>query len=181
MYRKQNTITDRIWACLVYAVPVIEVLQLGFLIFAFIPQLKWVFLPFALLQPIYFLPVGGIAVVEWGIFLTLFIGVARNRSYNYLIRFNTMQSLLLGIGTALCNAFLSLFIDSKRLALFAIEPGGGIGGLLNQGLDFVILAITGSLAFIIVIGCVIYAVIQTGRGEIAEIPVISEAANSQVY
>ncbi|HEY9703446.1 MAG TPA: hypothetical protein V6C58_13420, partial [Allocoleopsis sp.] len=96
MYRKKNTITDRIWACLVYAVPVIEVLQFGFLIFAFIPQLMWVFYPFFLISPIYSLTVGGIAVIEWAVFLTLFLAVVMNRSYSYLIRFNTMQSLLLG-------------------------------------------------------------------------------------
>ncbi len=182
MYRKQNhTITDRILACLVYAIPVLEVFKFGFLIFAFIPQLMWVFYPFFLIYPTYSLTVGGLAIIELAVFFTLYMAVAMNRSYSYLIRFNTMQSLLLGIGAGLFNAFVQLFEVSKRLTISAIDPSGGLVSLLNQGLDFVIITITMTIIFITVIGTVIYAVIQTGRGEIAEIPVISEAANSQVY
>src|SRR6476469_235139 len=116
-WRGSNTSQDRFLACLTYLVPLIEVIGFGFLLFALIPPLRLVFSPLFPLLPFYYLQIGGIAVVEWGIFLALFLGFVQNRSLSYLIRFNAMQALLLAIFAALCGAILRLFGYSQNLIL----------------------------------------------------------------
>jgi Chloroplast import apparatus Tic20-like len=181
MFRKQNTIQDRIFACLTYLIPLIEIYPFGFILFLFFPPLGILFLPLMKIAPIYNLSVGGIAVVSWGIFLTLYICVVLNRNYSYILRFNTMQALLIGIFAALCSAFLRLFNSSTELFISGIDTTGGIASLMGLGILNLGLLIIMTLIFIATVAACIYAVIQTCRGEIAHFPIISDAANSQVY
>lgn len=170
MSRWSNTVQDRIFACLTYLLPLLEVLGFGFFLFALIPPLATLFSPLFILLPFYNISIGGIGIVQWGIFLGLYFGVVQNRSFSYLLRFNAMQALLLGIFAALCGALLQLFGYSQNLLFSELSIG-----------NVLIIGIVCSAIFIFVVGASIYSIIQAARNESARIPIISDAASSHVY
>ena len=167
-------------ACLPYLVPLLEVLKFGTFLFILIPPLKLVFSPLFPLLPIYYLQIGGVAVIEWTVFLGLFLGVVQNYKLTHFLRFNAMQALLLGIFAALCDAAMGLMGYSGQL-IFAkfIGETNFISFLVTNSL-LIVLAVIFSAIFIFVVGASVYSIVQTLRGQYAEIPLISEAAHSQV-
>lgn len=172
IWRSSPTGKDKLFACLTYLVPLIEVLTLGSYVFSVVPPLTWLFAPLIPLLPIYYLTIGGIAVVEWGIFFGLFLGVVRNLKLVHFLRYNAMQALLLGILTALSRAVLSLFGMSEQIVDGLSGGGFGSGSLLLNTIT--------SLIFFFVVLSSGFSIVQCIRGMYAEIPVISEAAYSQV-
>ena len=172
-WRGSSAPKDRLLSCLTYLVPLLEVFGLGFFLFNIIPSLELLFFPLFPLMPIYFLGIGGIAVVRWGVFFALYLGVVRNERLVHFLRFNTMQALLLGIFAALCLALLELFGISQTVLLSPFA--NNITGFL---LNIALVVING--IFLVVVGASIYSVVQSVRGFYAEIPVISDAVYSQV-
>ena len=173
--RGSSTVQDRIFACLTYLVPLLEVMIFGSVLLALIPPLAILFAPILFLMPIYFYPIGSFPVVELAVFFGLFVGVVRNESLSHFLRFNTMQALLLAIAVAVFRTLLDL-LGILQAPLFS----GGFDSnswlaLANIGL----LGILVSLVFLATVGAVIYSVVQTLRSLYAEIPVISEAAYYQ--
>jgi hypothetical protein len=164
---------DRFFACLIYLVPLIEVIPFGVYLFSLFPPLIWLFIPFLPLLPIYHLNIGGIAFIQWGIFFWLFLGVARNERLIHFLRYNAMQGLLLAILAALCSAFLALFGMSQTIFLegWAASTAGSNSLLLDA---------TTTLIFLFVAGSSLYSIFQCIRGLYANIPVVSDAAYSQV-
>lgn len=174
VWRKATTMQDRILACLPYLVPILEVLTFGTFLFAFIPPLGLLFLPLAPLTAIYFYSIGGIAVVPLIVFFGLYLGVVRNETLSHFLRFNTIQALLLAIFTFLCKALLDLLHISQSVV------SGGFGSATSLPIDLIFWGIVSSAIFIAVVGASIYAIVQSLRGQYAEMPLISEAAHSQV-
>lgn len=174
VWRGSNVMQDRVFASLTYLMPILDVLSLGSFLFWFVPPVKWLFLPLFYLAPIYFLNLGGIGIVQMGLFFGLFIGVVRNSNCSHFLRFNTMQALLLGIFAALLNIALGLFGFSQRLLI------SGYGGFGNSGVTELIIPVFLSAIFVFVAGASIYAIVQSLRGEYPEIPIISQAVSSQV-
>ena len=172
-WRGSTTVKDRILACLPYLVPLLEVLMLGSFLFALIPPLGLLFSPLFPLLPIYFFSIGGIALVEFGVFFGLFLGVVQNHTLPLFIRFNTIQALLLGVFAVLCRAALDLLGISQQVLI-----GGFSGGML--GSSALLVAVALSAIFIVVVAASVYSVVQSLRGQYAEIPLISEAAHAQV-
>jgi len=173
VWRGATTPRDRLFSCLVYLVPLLETLAFGATLFAVLPFLKWVFLPLFLLAPFYFFPIGGIAVVELAVFLALFMLVVRNPRLPHFLRFNTMQALLLSIFAALCRLALEL-IGLSQVLLNPLQRGSSASSgplLLN---------VLVAAAFIFIVGSSVYSVVQSLRGRYAEVPLISQAAYSQV-
>ncbi len=173
--RGSSTLQDRIFACLTYLVPLLEVMLFGSFLFALVPPIGLLFTPLLMLLPIYFYQIGSFPVVELAAFFGLFVGVVRNESLGHFLRFNAMQALLLAIAVALFRALLEL------LGIFqAPFAAGGFGG--NSWLAIANLGLTGILVtavFIATVVAVIFSVVQTLRSLYAEIPVISEAAYQQ--
>jgi len=154
--------TDRIFACLVYLLPLLDVIGL---VYRFVgsgsflsPVFNVIALPLAPLLTFYYGFGGFMPLI---IFFALFLLVVRNESIVHFIRFNAMQSILFGI-------VLSLVSILWRYAL---------GPILGDGLLTQTLFNTIFLGTIVAVG---YSVVQSALGRYAEIPTISDAAYTQV-
>jgi len=170
-WRGSNTIQDRIVACLVYLVPVLELLLsgLGDPLFRVVPALRLVFAPLYPLLLIYTYNTGGIAIVQLAVFLGLFAGIVRNYKVVHFLRFHTIQALLIGIFAFLCNAVLGL-LGITRAAI----------GLSRSPIEELFWNPLMSVIFVAILAGVIYSVVQSARGLYAELPLISEAAYKSI-
>jgi uncharacterized membrane protein len=165
VWRGSSSVQDRIYACLTYLVPILEVLGLGSFLISAIPIFGFLILPLLPISAIYHASVGGFAVIQIGAFLGLYLGVVRNETLSYLLRFYAMQSLLLAIIVALFNALLT-----------------GIGPtlFLLGGAAALIVGTLCSVIFLGIIAASIFCIVKAARGLYAELPFISEAAYSQI-
>jgi uncharacterized membrane protein len=155
-WRGSTIVSDRIFACLPYLLPLLEGIALGSFLFAQFPLLNIVFLPVLLLSGIYkSIPFAGIIV-----FFALFLLVVRNEKISHFIRFNTMQAILINIVIFLC-VFVLQSVPVVPGTIFAIQT-------------------LASILFIGIVAAVVYSVIQSLSGRYAEIPSLSEAVYMQV-
>lgn len=154
--RGSTTVSDRIFACLPYLLPLIEVLQFGAFLLIQFPPLKVLFLPLEPLVAIYF----GVPFAGLIIFFALFLLVVRNEKISHFIRFNTMQAILLDI---------VIFLFSILTNLVGIVPASG----------FAIQTLSTTI-FLGIVAAVVYSVVQSLMGRYAEIPAISDAVYMQV-
>jgi hypothetical protein len=157
-WRGSTDTKDRIFAALVYLLPLYSAFALGDSIFQQIP-----FLGAALAIALYPLAFLYSSLGSFGsliIFFVLFFAVVRNPRISHFIRFNTMQAILIDILVYLLG-----------LALGFVARGLGANLVVETLFNVVFL---GAFA-----ACV-YSIIQSVIGKYADIPTISEAAYSQV-
>jgi hypothetical protein len=157
-WRGSTDTKDRIFAALVYLLPLYSAFAFGIFIFQQIP-----FLGAALaivLTPLAFLYSSLGSFGSLIIFFVLFLAVVRNPRISHFIRFNTMQAILIDILVYLLG-----------LALGFVARGLGANLVVETLFNVVFL---GAFA-----ACV-YSIIQSVIGKYADIPTISEAAYSQV-
>ncbi|MCY7276232.1 MAG: hypothetical protein LH702_21460 [Phormidesmis sp. CAN_BIN44] len=161
--RGSTTVSDRIFACLAYLLPLLDLIVLVSAPLAITnsflaPLLAIIALPLSPLLAVYF-SLGGITAFI--IFFALFLLVVRNESIPHFIRFNVMQAILFGI-------VLSLISIVWRYVLANI-----LGmGFLTQTLFNAIF-----LGMIVAVG---YSIVQSALGRYAEIPTISDQVYLQV-
>jgi len=155
-WRGSTTVKDRIFACLPYLLPLIDVLVFGVVLFRQFPILTFLFIPLLPLLQIY----GAFPLADLIIFFALFILVVRNEKISHFIRFNTMQAILLDIVVFLASIILRI-LEPIPGTTFAVET-----------LD--------STLFLGIVVAVVYSVVQSLLGRYAEIPAISEAVHAQV-
>jgi Chloroplast import apparatus Tic20-like len=164
VWRGSSSPRDRIFACLVYALPLVEVVVFGSYIFAQIPILQTVY--FTILFPFIFVYgllgsfIGSFA--GFIIFLLLYFLVVRNEQLRHFLRFNTMQALLISIFATLCQLVLQLL------------------GIFDPNSESLLMMVGFNLIFLSVVVASVFSIVQCVRGLYAEIPVISEAAYAQV-
>ncbi|MDB9378694.1 Tic20 family protein, partial [Nodularia sphaerocarpa] len=150
------TVSDRIFACLPYLLPLVEGLAFGRFLFSQFPLLAVLFLPLSPIQGIY----ASIPFASLIIFFALLFLVVRNEKVSHFIRFNTMQAILLDIVLFLCSIVLQI-VSSIPGAGFALET-------------------IANTIFIGIVAAVVYSVAQSVLGRYAEIPAISDAVHMQV-
>jgi uncharacterized membrane protein len=155
-WRGSTTFPDRIFACLPYLLPLIEVFAFGRFFFKDFPLLELVFLPLLPLLRIYY----GVRYAGIIIFFALWLLVVRNEKISHFIRFNTMQAIILDIVIFLCG----ILTDIVKLV-----PGSGFA---MQTLYTTI--------FVGIVAAVVYCVAQSLMGKYAEIPAISDVVYMQV-
>ncbi len=155
-WRGSTTIPDRIFACLPYLLPIIEVFVFGKYLMSQFPPLQLVFLPLLPLLRIYY----GVRYAGLIIFFALFIGVVRNEKISHFVRFNTMQAILLDI---------VIFLFSILTDVIGLVPAG----------NFAIETLSTTI-FLGILGTVVYSVAQSLMGRYAEIPAISDAVYMQL-
>ncbi|HEY9801637.1 MAG TPA: Tic20 family protein [Leptolyngbyaceae cyanobacterium] len=155
-WRGEITIQDRIFACLPYLLPLIEVFAFGQFFLSEFPVLQVLFVPLIPLLRIYY----GVRYAGLIIFFALWLLVVRNERISHFIRFNTMQAILLDIIVFLCG----ILTDIVRLV-----PGAGFA---TQTLYTTI--------FLGIIAGIVYSVANSLMGRYAEIPAISDAVYMQV-
>lgn len=156
-WRGSTDTKDRIFAALVYLLPLYSAFAFGIFIFQQIP-----FLGAALaivLTPLAFLYSSLGSFGSLIIFFVLFLAVVRNPRISHFIRFNTMQAILIDI-----------LVSLLRLVLGFVARGGA--NLVVETLFNVV--------FLGAFAACVYSIIQSVIGKYADIPTISEAAYSQV-
>jgi len=157
-WRGSTDTKDRIFAALVYLLPLYSAFALGDSIFQQIP-----FLGAALAIALYPLAFLYSSLGSFGsliIFFVLFFAVVRNPRISHFIRFNTMQAILIDILVSLLGLVLG-FVARGLGANFVLET------LFN-------------VVFLGAFAACVYSIIQSVIGKYADIPTISEAAYSQV-
>lgn len=157
-WRGSTDTKDRIFAALVYLLPLYSAFAFGIFIFQQIP-----FLGAALaivLTPLAFLYSSLGSFGSLIIFFVLFLAVVRNPRISHFIRFNTMQAILIDILVSLLGLVLG-FVARGLGANLALET------LFN-------------VVFLGAFAACVYSIIQSVIGKYADIPTISEAAYSQV-
>jgi len=155
-WRGSTTVSDRIFACLPYLLPLIEVFVFGRFLFTQFPPLQLLFLPLTPLLTIYY----GVRYAGLIIFFALWLLVVRNEKISHFIRFNTMQAILLDI---------IIFLFSILTDVVGLVPSSG----------FAIQTLYTTI-FLGIVVAVAYSVIQSLLGRYAEIPAISDAVYMQV-
>ncbi|MEB3177472.1 MAG: Tic20 family protein [Nostocaceae cyanobacterium] len=155
-WRGSTTVSDRIFACLPYLLPLLDGLRFGGVLFRDFPFLAALFSPLASIASIY----TGVPFLGLIVFFALFLLVVRNEKINHFIRFNAMQAILLDIVIFLFGILIEILIRIPGTG-FAIET-------------------LASTIFIGVVVAVVYSVAQSIMGKYAEIPAISEAVYTQV-
>ncbi len=157
-WRGSTDTKDRIFAALVYLLPLYSAFAFGIFIFQQIP-----FLGAALAIALYPLAFLYSSLGSFGsliIFLVLFFAVVRNPRISHFIRFNTMQAILIDILVYLLGLVLG-FVARGLGANLVVET------LFN-------------VVFLGAFAACVYSIIQSVIGKYADIPTISEAAYSQV-
>ncbi|MDJ0649346.1 MAG: hypothetical protein QNJ60_11630 [Xenococcaceae cyanobacterium MO_188.B19] len=154
VWRGSTDVKDRIFAALVYSIPLSIAFSFSRFVIDYVPK------PLIALINIFLIPLGIIrSIIPLGdivIFFLLFLLVVRNEKIKHFIRFNTMQSLLLDIALTLL----------------------GMGmGILGSNLITVVLS---SVIFIITLAVCIYSIVQCALGKYPDIPSISQAVYTQV-
>jgi uncharacterized integral membrane protein len=155
-WRGSTTPQDRIFACLVYLLPLLDGLRFANPFFTQFPVLQPILIPFLPLLGIYNIPFAGFLI-----FILLFLLVVRNESIGHFIRFNTLQAILLGIVISLCSLVVG----------YILQPALGQGLILDTLFNVVFLG---------TVAAVVYSVIQSALGRYAEIPTVSDAVYMQV-
>jgi hypothetical protein len=150
-------IWQRLLAALAYLLPWSDALPFGQSLIGLFPFLQWLSLPalpVLLLQQA--VPFGGFVL-----FLVLFLAVVRNSRVPYLIRFNVLQAILVDILLILVSLVFSVLLAPLGIA-FALRT------LSNT-------------VFLAALLLVAFGVVQSLRGQEAEVPSLSQAVRMQLY
>ena len=156
-WRSSTDAKDKFFGALLYLLPLIDVLPFSMPLIQQFPVLGIIYVPLQPLIGIYY----GVPFASFAIFLLLFITVVRNPNISYFIRFNALQSILMGIAISLFGIIVS----------WVLQPLLGQGLLLTTFYNIIAL---GTL-----VAC-FYSIVQCVLGKYAELPTISEAAYSQL-
>jgi len=148
---------QRLLAAAAYLLPWSNAIPFGRSLFGLWPWLQWLgvpALPVALLEQA--VPFGSFVL-----FLVLYLAVVRNGRVPYLIRFNTLQAILLNIVLVVVSLIFSML-------LAPLGAGFALRTLSNT-------------VFLGALVLVLFALIESLRGREADIPTLSEAVRMQLY
>lgn len=157
VWRADTSPADRFFACLPYLMPLIESFRFGMALFEDFPLLAAPFVPILPIIRFYY----QFSFLGLILFFALFFLVVRNARIPHFIRYNTMQAILLSI-------LISLVSIVNQMVLAQI-PGFG----------FVVTTINSTL-FLGTVVAVVFSLVQSIRGQYAEIPTLSDAVYMQV-
>ncbi len=160
-WRGSTTVSDRIFACLVYLLPILDLIVLVIGPLQRSPLGPFVNLIARPLEPLLEIYLGFGGIASFIIFFAIYLLVVRNENIRHFIRFNAMQAILFGIA-------LSLIGIIARTVFGFLPPDN----LLAQTLFNTI--------FLGAIAAIGFSIVQSAFGRYAEIPTISDAVYMQV-
>jgi uncharacterized membrane protein len=150
-WQSSQTAADRFFACLPYLLPIVEVAPFGRFIFSQFPIVQNLYLPLAPLIILKNTSFGGILL-----FFLLFLGVVSNPRVSRFIRFNALQSILIGVLLFLCGLIVNFI------------PIVGVVEVLSN------------VIFLGTIVACFYSMICSALGKYTEIPQLSETTHLQI-
>ena len=153
-WRGSTDIKDRIFAALVYSIPLYYSLSFGYSVLRYMPRILLTVINIFLI-PLNFV-YSSLPFADFILFLVLFLAVVRNYRISHFIRFNTMQALLL---------YLALILVGMGLRILAL---GLIAAVINPA------------CFIIALAVCLYSIIQAVQGSYPDIPGISQTVYNQI-
>lgn len=146
---------DRFFGAIVYLFALADVVGLGIGLLSIFPALA----PLFRILTIILIPVSIVYNIVPGgfggliVFFVLILAVVQNQRISYFIRFNTMQSILIGIALSLIQIVFGTL--------------GGLGAI-------------GGIVFLIVTPVCVYCMVQCALGKYPEIPSFSKFVYDQV-
>jgi uncharacterized membrane protein len=155
-WQSSETPADRFFGSLAYFLPIADVFFFGRFVFAQFPIVEQLYQPLAPLLALNNDRIGGLLL-----FLGLYIGVVINPRISRFIRFNVLQSILIGILISLCGLLL-------QYVLLPIIGASPITQVLMNTVFFGTWVMAG------------YGIIMSALGKYTEIPQLSETAQMQV-
>jgi uncharacterized membrane protein len=155
-WQSSETAADRFFGSLAYLLPIADVFFFGRFVFAQFPIVEQLYQPIAPLLALNNDRIGGLLL-----FLGLYIGVVINPRISRFIRFNVLQSILIGILLSLCGLLL-------QYVLLPIPGTGAVIEVLMNTVFFGTWVMAG------------YGIIMSALGKYTEIPQLSETAQMQV-
>jgi uncharacterized membrane protein len=155
-WQSSETAGDRFFGSLAYLLPIADVYFFGRFVFSQFPIVEQIYQPLAPLLALNNDRIGGLLL-----FFGLYIGVVINPRISRFIRFNVLQSILIGILLSLCGLLL-------QYVLLPIIGASPITEVLMNTVFLGTWAIAG------------YGIIMSALGKYTEIPQLSETAQMQV-
>ncbi|MEM1368991.1 MAG: Tic20 family protein [Cyanobacteria bacterium P01_H01_bin.15] len=149
-------IKDRLFSALVYLIPLYYALPFGQFLLRQFPVLQIIEIPVIPIAIVY----GSIPFAGFIVFIALYAAVINNPNISRFIRFNTMQAILIDVLLFVIGLIMSFVAQSFGATLITET-------LYN-------LVFLGSLA-----ACV-FGIVESIRGNYADLPVLSETVNNQV-
>jgi Chloroplast import apparatus Tic20-like len=146
---------DRLFGCLPYLLPLIEIsgpLTLLLMLVPSLAPLKFLLIILAPIAQIYGAIAGSIPLGSFVIFLLMYLAVVQNTGITYSIRFNTLQAILFSV-------ILSLW--------------GMVGKYVFGGLGMVGLVLMMAIP-VLILGACLYCIGMTAFGKYADIPKFSD-------
>jgi hypothetical protein len=153
--QSSESVINRFFGSVAYLLAIVRAFPFGLFIFQKVPFLGELYLP---LEPLLNLYNGFGGFI---LFLILYVGVVNNPEISRFIRFNVLQSILIGVLLSLCSLLL-------QYILFPIFGAGAITQLLMTTVFLGTLAMSG------------YGIFMSALGKYTEIPQLSESTQIQV-
>ncbi|BAZ43991.1 hypothetical protein NIES4102_09940 [Chondrocystis sp. NIES-4102] len=157
MNNPQISTQDRSFGALIYLFPLVYALPFGIPLLSQFPPLAQFFSPLITLYRL----TNSLPFASLIIFFGLWLGVVRNENVSYFLRYNAMQAILINILQILLSLVMQILV-----------PAFGAQGLITETLTNTIFM--GSIA-----AC-FFAIFRSLGGQYAELPLISDAASSQI-
>ncbi|WP_319421968.1 Tic20 family protein [Pleurocapsa sp. FMAR1] len=148
---------DRSLGALIYLFPLVYSLPFGILLLS---QFPWLYQFFAPLVAIYGIT-NSLPFASLLIFFGLWFAVVRNENVSNFLRFNAMQAILLNILQILFSLIMGVLI-----------PAFGGQSLISETL-------TNTIFMGSVVAC-FFCIFRSIQGQYAELPLLSDAASSQI-
>ena len=155
MNQSDTPVRDRIFASLVYLLPLFDGLVFGAFIFKQLNLGSVFAILLGIYQSLPFQPFTNLIL-----FFVFLFAIVRNSNISHFIRFNTMQAVLLDVILLLCGLVLDILGTSLQ------------GGLITETLY--------NTVFLGIVAASGYAVFESLRGRYGEIPAISDTVHMQV-
>ena len=150
------TAADRFFGSLAYLLPIADVYFFGLFVFREFPIIEQLYQPLAPLLAINNNQIGSLVL-----FFGLYVGVVINPQISRFIRFNVLQSILIGILISLCGLLL-------RYVLLPIIGMGAVTQVLMNVVFYGTIAVSG------------YGIFMSALGKYTEIPQLSDTAQMQI-
>lgn len=151
-----ETASDRFFGSLAYLLPIVDVFSFGIFVFQQFPIVRQLYQLLEPLMFIYRIPFGSFIL-----FLGLYLGVVNNPRISRFIRFNVLQSILIGILLSLCGLLLQYLL----LPLFR---------------DSVVTQVLMNVIFLGTIALSFYGIAMSAMGKYTEFGQLSETAHLHV-
>lgn len=174
------SVSDRALAAVPFLLPLLDAFPFGISVFIQFPFLARAFGPLAPLQLLWL----SVPFAPFVAFIAVYAGIVNNASLPRFVRFSAMQAVVLDILLIIPQILLQGLGGGKVGALggaAAAERFGGFGDG-SGGLDIgrQLYETTNNTVFFFVVACVAYGVGGAFVGVPARLPLVAEAADSQV-